>query len=60
MSIDAAEIEARIRSLSFEDKTKLLRTLIVELDGSADADAERVWSPHSRKSSSAGARRCSC
>ena len=33
MSTDVAEIEAKIRSLSFEDKTELLRALIVELDG---------------------------
>jgi hypothetical protein len=43
MSTDVAEIEARIRSLSFEDKTELLPALIVELDGPADADVERAW-----------------
>ena len=43
MSTDVAEIEARIRSLSVEDKTELLRVLIAELDGPADADVERVW-----------------
>jgi hypothetical protein len=43
MSTDVAEIEARIRSLSFEDKTELLRALIVQLDGPADADVERAW-----------------
>ena len=43
MSTDVAEIEAKIRSLSFEDKTELLRALIVELDGPADADVERAW-----------------
>lgn len=43
MSADVAEIEAKIRSLSFEDKTKLLRALIVELDSSAEADVERAW-----------------
>lgn len=43
MSTDVSEIEAKIRFLCFEDKTELLRTLIVELDGSAEADAERVW-----------------
>ena len=42
MSTDVAEIEAKIRSLSFEDKTELLRALIVDLDGLADADAERA------------------
>ena len=43
MSTDVAEIEAKIRSLSFEDKTELLRALIAELDGPADADVERAW-----------------
>lgn len=43
MSTDVAEIEAKIRSLSFEDKTELLRALIVELDGPAEADVERAW-----------------
>lgn len=42
MSTDVAEIEAKIRSLSFEDKTELLRVLISELDGPADADVERA------------------
>ena len=43
MSPGVAEIEAKIRSLRLEDKTKLLRALIVELDGSAEADVERAW-----------------
>ena len=43
MSTDVAEIEAKIRSLSFEDKTESLRVLISELDGPADADVERAW-----------------
>jgi putative addiction module component (TIGR02574 family) len=43
VSTDVAEIETRIRSLSFEDKTELLRTLIAQLDGPADADVESAW-----------------
>ena len=43
MSTDVAEIEAKIRSLSLEDKTELIRSLISELDGPADADVERAW-----------------
>ena len=43
MSTDVAEIEAKIRSLSVKDKTELLRALIAELDGPADADAESAW-----------------
>lgn len=43
MSTNVAEIEAKIRSLSLEDKTELIRSLISELDGQADADVESVW-----------------
>lgn len=43
MSTDVTEIEAKIRSLSLEDKTELIRALIAELDGPADADVERAW-----------------
>jgi putative addiction module component (TIGR02574 family) len=43
MSTDVAAIEARIRLLSLEDKTALIRGLIAELDGPAEADVERAW-----------------
>jgi putative addiction module component (TIGR02574 family) len=43
MSTVVAEIEAKIRSLSLDDKTKLIRALIAELDGPGDADVERAW-----------------
>jgi putative addiction module component (TIGR02574 family) len=43
MSTNVAEIEAKIRSLSLEDKTELIRSLIADLDGPADADVERAW-----------------
>lgn len=43
MSTAVAEIEAKIRSLSLEDKTELIRVLIAELDLPADADVERAW-----------------
>ena len=43
MSTNVVEIEAKIRSLSLEDKTELLRSLIAELDGPADADVEKAW-----------------
>lgn len=43
MATDIAEIEAKIRALSPEDKTQLIRTLIAELDGPAEAGAERAW-----------------
>jgi putative addiction module component (TIGR02574 family) len=43
MSTVVAEIEAKIRSLSLEDKTDLVRALIAELDGPADPGVERAW-----------------
>ncbi len=43
MATNVAELEAKIRSLSPEDKTELLRSLIGELDGPADADVEQAW-----------------
>jgi hypothetical protein len=43
MSADVTDIEAKIRSLSLEDKTDLLRALIAELDGPADVDVEQAW-----------------
>ena len=43
MTTNVAKIEAKIRALSLEDKTELIRSLISELDGPADADVERAW-----------------
>ncbi|MBI4206744.1 MAG: addiction module protein [Betaproteobacteria bacterium] len=43
MSTAVAEIEARIRELSREDKADLVRSLIADLDGPPDADVERAW-----------------
>jgi putative addiction module component (TIGR02574 family) len=43
MSTDVAEIEAKIRTLSPEDRAELIRVLIADLDGPADADVERAW-----------------
>jgi len=43
MSTAVAEIEARIRTLSLEDKADLIRSLISELDGPAEADVEIAW-----------------
>ena len=43
MSTTVAEIEAKIRTLSPEDKAELLRVLIDELDGPADANVEQAW-----------------
>jgi putative addiction module component (TIGR02574 family) len=38
-----AEIEAKIRQLSLDEKADLIRSLIAELDGPADADVEAAW-----------------
>jgi len=38
-----AEIEAKIRMLSAEEKVELIRALIADLDGPPDADVERAW-----------------
>jgi putative addiction module component (TIGR02574 family) len=43
MSSAVAEIEAKVRTLSREDKAELIRALIAELDGPADPDVERAW-----------------
>ncbi len=43
MSTAVAELEAKIRTLSADDKVELIRVLITELDGPADADVERAW-----------------
>jgi len=43
MSTTTAEIEAKIRTLSSDEKVDLIRALIAELDGPADADVEAVW-----------------
>lgn len=43
MATALKEIEAKIRSLKPKEKTELLRSLVAELDGRADADVERAW-----------------
>jgi putative addiction module component (TIGR02574 family) len=49
MSSEVAELEAKIRSLSDDDKVELIRALIAELDGPPDADAERAWVQEAQK-----------
>ena len=49
MSTVVAEIEAKIRLLSPEDKTELLRALITELDGPNDPGVERLWLQEAQK-----------
>jgi putative addiction module component (TIGR02574 family) len=43
MSSVVADIEAKIRSLSVEEKTELVRALIAELDGPPDSGVEGAW-----------------
>jgi putative addiction module component (TIGR02574 family) len=43
MSIAIAEIEARVRALSADEKADLIRSLIAELDGPPDTDVEAAW-----------------
>lgn len=38
-----SEIEQEIRSLNRPEQERLLRTLLEELGGPADADADRAW-----------------
>lgn len=43
MSTVTAEIEAKFRALSPDEKVDLIRSLIAELDGPADTDVEAAW-----------------
>ena len=43
METDITEIKAKVRALSPEDKAQLMRELIAELDGAAEADVARAW-----------------
>ena len=43
MAEDIAEIEARIRALSAEERAELIRSLIADLDGPEDANVEQAW-----------------
>lgn len=37
------DIEREIRGLSSDERAELMRSLIADLDGPADADVERAW-----------------
>ena len=43
MSDDVAEIEAKIRALSPDEKAELIRSLIADLDGPEDTGVEQAW-----------------
>jgi putative addiction module component (TIGR02574 family) len=49
MSAVVAEIESKIRTLSLEDRAELIRALIGELDGPADAEVEHLWREEARR-----------
>jgi hypothetical protein len=49
MSRLVTELEAEIRSLNDNDKTDLIRALLAELDGPAEADVERAWIEEARR-----------
>lgn len=43
MSTTVAEIEAKVRALSPDEKADLIRSLIADLDGPADTGVEAAW-----------------
>jgi len=43
MTDEVAEIEAKIRALSPEEKAELIRALIAELDGPEEEGVEQAW-----------------
>lgn len=43
MARAVSDIESEIRKLAPSEQEQLLRALLEELDGPADADAERLW-----------------
>jgi len=49
MSPNMAEIEAKIRLLSQEDKAELVRALIADLDGPSDIGVEEAWIEESQR-----------
>ena len=46
-----ADIELEIRTLSREDKERLLRSLVAELDGTSDSDVDQAWLEEIRRRS---------
>jgi putative addiction module component (TIGR02574 family) len=43
MAKPVEELEREIRSLSDDDRIRLLRDLVADLDGERDQDVERTW-----------------
>lgn len=49
MSRALAEIERDVRALSDDDRARLLKTLIRDLDGPADPDSDQAWLEESER-----------
>jgi putative addiction module component (TIGR02574 family) len=49
MSRAFSEIERDIRALSDDERARLLKTLINDLDGPADADSDQAWLEESER-----------
>ena len=49
MARAVADIEKDIRALTAEEKLQLLRSLISELDGPAEANVEKAWLAESQR-----------
>jgi putative addiction module component (TIGR02574 family) len=49
MSPVVAELEAKIRLLSADDRIELIRALIAELDGPTETDVEQAWLQKAQK-----------
>ena len=49
MSRAFAEIERDIRALSDDERSRLRKTLINDLDGPADADSDQAWLEESER-----------
>ena len=49
MARAVADIEKDIRALTADEKLELLRSLLSELDGPADANVEKAWLAESQR-----------
>jgi len=49
MADEVAEIEAKIRALSPEERAELIRTLLADLDGPEDDGVDQAWLDEAEK-----------
>jgi putative addiction module component (TIGR02574 family) len=49
MSNILTEIEEKVRALTPEDRLKLIRNLIADLDGPPDSDVESAWAAEAKR-----------